>query len=962
MRNLKRALSLAVASVMLLGMMVVGSGAASYADVTSEHNTEAIEVLQAVGVMVGDDQGNFNPDQNVTRGEMAAIMSNLLDLGIANYVGAPIPFTDVPDWAHAYVAACYANGITGGTSATTYGTDEPVTAVQAGLMMLKALGYFQYQGDFDTNGGWILGTIRQAAEIGLYDGIDAETEAPLTRNEIAQLALNTLESDLVRFTGDLGMDVDMGNGQSVTVGFHSEYTSRTSSDNATYDAIDKTTDGSRSIMQLGEDLYDGNLKKDDTNPDDMGRPANTWTYRNDPIGKYSVEADFVVVVDKAQSVADEVEDINRNYGFGSGDTAADIYLNGDDNSGAYDETMPLKVGDVVEIFMDDTTANLVDTVAVTQYTVDQLTADVVTRGEGSSLEVRLPGVIGYTNAEDVKGYQGLAEDDVVYYYQDEAGVYHFAKAESFEGELTGSRNGTPTKYIISGNDYVINGNVGSITGVSATPDYNTTYRYYLDNNGYLIFAEKIEDATSDYVVVQDLQYAPGTGGISGSAKVEARIVKMDGTTQVVTIDSIDDGTNVYTGIDASDTTGNNGDDKYLVYDTNGATAGGVDLASGVKGVVDKAFFTYTTNSDDEYALTKVEANSDGRTTGTLTATKIENDKATVAGSGTPSSIAVSNSTVFIIADKTNDDSFTVYTGRSNVPDVAVSSNDATLAYVAQNGVASYVYVDSYGGTITTGDAIFILTNEDEEVNFTSEKDGDTTLYYNNYLAVVDGQVTTVKVKADRTQTNVSDAQFGTAGLYEAAYDSDGLITDLDPAAEGASVAYGYEVEDGVLMSGGNYAIDDSAPVYIVNEDGDEVEEATAAELRSEENDAVYVVKTGASDMVVDYVVIREMDDSETGLSALSGDNSLPTLDPTKTEQTVAGVASTAYTITATASDSNAVVEFSADGSTGWAVANGTVNKVTLGAAGSGDKSIWIRVTAVDDSTQIYKITITCPTV
>ena len=35
MRNLKRALSLAVASVMLLGMMVVGTGAAGYPDVSS---------------------------------------------------------------------------------------------------------------------------------------------------------------------------------------------------------------------------------------------------------------------------------------------------------------------------------------------------------------------------------------------------------------------------------------------------------------------------------------------------------------------------------------------------------------------------------------------------------------------------------------------------------------------------------------------------------------------------------------------------------------------------------------------------------------------------------------------------------------------------------------------------------------------------------------------------------------
>ena len=255
MRNLKRALSLAVASVMMIGMMVVGTGA-SYVDVSSEDNQEAIEVLQAVGVMTGDDQGNFNPDQQVTRGEMAVIMANLLDLGIANYVGAAIPFTDVPDWAHAYVAACYANGITGGTSETTYGTDEPVTAVQAGLMMLKALGYFQYQGDFDTNGGWILGTVSQAAKIGLYDRIDAETEQALTRNEVAQLALNTLKADLVEFSGDLGMEVDMGNGQGVTVGFRSEYSPRTSRDRDRYSAIEAESgaygvgDGNY-VMQLG---------------------------------------------------------------------------------------------------------------------------------------------------------------------------------------------------------------------------------------------------------------------------------------------------------------------------------------------------------------------------------------------------------------------------------------------------------------------------------------------------------------------------------------------------------------------------------------------------------------------------------------------------------------------------------------------------------------------------------------
>jgi len=60
MRNLKRALSLALSTVMLLGMMVVRTGA-SYTDVSSKDNKEAIEVAQAVGIMTGDEKGNFTP-------------------------------------------------------------------------------------------------------------------------------------------------------------------------------------------------------------------------------------------------------------------------------------------------------------------------------------------------------------------------------------------------------------------------------------------------------------------------------------------------------------------------------------------------------------------------------------------------------------------------------------------------------------------------------------------------------------------------------------------------------------------------------------------------------------------------------------------------------------------------------------------------------------------------------------
>ncbi len=220
MRNLKRALSLALASVMVLGMTVVGTGA-SYTDVTSKQNQEAIEVLQAVGIMVGDNNGNFNPDQKVTRNEMAVVMSNLMDYRAATYAGTS-PFTDVPTWAEPYVAACWTNGITSGYTKTTYGGSDTVTTSQAALMLMKALGYFQYSSDFGSD--WQFSTIKQATKIDLFDDVDSGVREAMTRNDLAQLVLNALKTPTVEAEKD-GQDIVV-NG--VTISSNVKYTYITS--------------------------------------------------------------------------------------------------------------------------------------------------------------------------------------------------------------------------------------------------------------------------------------------------------------------------------------------------------------------------------------------------------------------------------------------------------------------------------------------------------------------------------------------------------------------------------------------------------------------------------------------------------------------------------------------------------------------------------------------------------------
>ena len=285
MRNLKRALSLTLASVMLLGMMVVGSSAAGFPDVDDTKNVEAIEVLQAVAVMVGDkDTGNFRPDAPVSRAEMAVIMSNLLGLTTSYYVST-CPFDDVSGsyaWARGPVGAAYASKVVSGRTATTFDPAATVTAVEAASMIMRGLGYFQHTGDFAD--GFNVATVRQANLIGLFSGIKGDATTPLTRNQVAQMALNALQANIVDFTGTPGIKFD-----GVEVGYKAEYTPRTSPDGkyaAIGDLVSNIGTTDQYYVQLGEELYDGDLRLDDTT-DAFGAPARRWSYKSEEIGTYA---------------------------------------------------------------------------------------------------------------------------------------------------------------------------------------------------------------------------------------------------------------------------------------------------------------------------------------------------------------------------------------------------------------------------------------------------------------------------------------------------------------------------------------------------------------------------------------------------------------------------------------------------------------------------------------------------
>ena len=175
MRNLKRALSLVLASAMLFGMMIVGASATEYKDADKIANTEAVEVLTGVGI-VGGDNGNYNPTATLTRAEFCVMIANALTGGKfdkALYDGASTPFTDIKGhWGAAYIAYCYGAGVIAGTSATTFTPDGTLTAAQAEAIMLSALGYNK-NGEFGLNGQFALNVTNWATQAGLLDGVSA---------------------------------------------------------------------------------------------------------------------------------------------------------------------------------------------------------------------------------------------------------------------------------------------------------------------------------------------------------------------------------------------------------------------------------------------------------------------------------------------------------------------------------------------------------------------------------------------------------------------------------------------------------------------------------------------------------------------------------------------------------------------------------------------------------------------
>ena len=186
MRNLKKILAL----VLVLVMAMSFASAASFSDVEAN---EAIDVMSAVGVINGYEDGTFKPEKVLTREEAMKIVAYLdLTKTIAETLEGQAIFTDVAAdrWSSGYIAYAYTTGVVDGNGDGTFAPTAELTGYAFAKMILNVLGIEgEYTGLlWKTNINNAL-----AANKVLLNGLEkVNLAAPMTRAQATQMAFNAL--------------------------------------------------------------------------------------------------------------------------------------------------------------------------------------------------------------------------------------------------------------------------------------------------------------------------------------------------------------------------------------------------------------------------------------------------------------------------------------------------------------------------------------------------------------------------------------------------------------------------------------------------------------------------------------------------------------------------------------------------------------------------------------------------
>ena len=857
MRNLKRALSLAMASIMVLGMMVVGAGAVSYDDFSDKDkivNDDAVSMLVELNVINGKDDGSFDPEGIVTRAEMAKMICVVLNGGkdpslgnVSNYT-----YTDtVGHWAAAYIEYCTTLGIVAGDGTGKFNPSNTVTGAEAAKMLLVALG-FKSEIEGFTGANWAVNVNVRANQKGLFDELSINPSEGLTRDNAAQMVWNALDAGVVSYDYTLITD-----GSSIT-------SSPTLIDNESKTLLtDKfkvaklegvivanenaTSTGTAvekedvTVLLLTSDDADSKQDEGDTITLKTATAANllgksvTMFAKDWKNGAYQtvlgnpvVSSDNMIATISEDSDADDVKDALKDAGIKEVSKAVLVqnFIRATDKddkeltiSGMADVAKLTGNGIEVTVISNDND-NKADFVIVTKMIAGKVSAYNAKGNDGDGYitvtalltDIAKADQIAGAEFADVKGSEDLAKDDIVLYYR-VGDTFYAEKADSVNVTVTSTKGDDQIKdgsntYKASALSSKYDDDNNTVLTTAVEPDDEVTL--YLDNFGYVVYTDAVT-AADEYMFITGSDASVK----SGFESLTIKGVLSDGTEVTASVNKIDS--------------------KKLSSAFEGLSGTTAEKEEAAQKLVNNKIVTYT-KTGEKYNITVKDDTK---------ITQIQKNKANLGG-------ATANSkTIFVIGDK--NDNYKVYTGIANVPNV--TNKDAKLYCYAPSGVAKFVVALS--ATTSDGDTngIYILGK-----TASAKKDGDDTIY------VVEAYVNDEYV-AELELDNYTKGETIHRGYYKDVNTSGGTTVDwgdLTNAYEDGDYDAGSAVIDfgnGIIASNSHpdaLTYDDDTIVIIVDGtsqvDGGSIDEIVYVEDDEDASDVVVLVPDD-DDAHADYIFI-----------------------------------------------------------------------------------------------------------
>ncbi|WP_418723440.1 S-layer homology domain-containing protein [Dysosmobacter welbionis] len=815
---MKKFLSLVLALVMTMSLVTVSAGAKDFTDDSEITYKEAVDVISALGVVDGYSDGDFRPDDVLTRGAAAKIICNLI-LGptTASALSAgTAPFKDVPvtNTFAGYITYCSQQGIISGYAD---GTFRPTGTLSGNAFMKMLLGALGYDSSIEgyTGANWQVSVIKQASGIGLDDGNDEFVGSQaVTRQEAALYAFNMLQATMVEYDKK----------DTIVVGDITINTTSTRKDVENNTNTDGNIDGERNgdgLMQFGE-KYFKDLEKEDAT-DIFGHPSSKWVYDGDDVGTYANEADATYVVEDDDMDVGQVVTSSSYMNYSSSEAKdAKYFLNGDDNEVKSSELVA--VGDIVEAYENDN--GDVETVVVSRYTVakiDKVDTDVSTAESrnGASEVLTLTDLDGdnsndyydkYDDAEKtLRGYASSYDEGSVLAVAFRDGkfgdeVLASYEAEAVTGEVTAFREDETvtmdgTKYEFARSK---DGTAGFVDGTTSNFDFDKEYTIYLTADGYVIGVEGAAGADlSDVYYVAGVYCEESRYNANKFTWYAQAVSLADGSASDIELDETDADNALKSIIDDVS--------KDAFTDVKGLYTFDDDIATAWDG--DRDYTVYGIDEDD------------GLDTSLKNALAMDDTKFSTTG-GSSKTFYVDENTQYLGVDDYADDIDTVYA--MGGMKAGTSGNVIVIADQDEDRDALYVILVDSSASVGSADILYAAGSSTDKVG--------TDKYVREFWSMEDNTSEDITI----------DEKLSANGFYEVdSIDEDGVYTLKDYDKTASSID---EDSDGIVVE--DLALDNTDQIYrnalsgsIDNVKFDDVSIANATIIdgrsNSDRNDSVY---------------------------------------------------------------------------------------------------------------------------